>query len=70
MAETYATYKIWSGSAPYNIEFNGRLCGQRVNAFTFDRDALLAVCAEIDDADVDRCVDWAHRIRMAIGEEE
>lgn len=35
-----------------------------------DRDALLSVCAEIEDADVDGCVDWADRIRRAIGESE
>lgn len=70
MAETYATYKIWSGSAPYNVEFNGRLCGQRVSTIRIDRGALLAVCAEIEDADVDGCIDWAKRIRRAIGEEK
>lgn len=34
-----------------------------------DRESLLSVCAEIDDADVDGCVDWADRIRRAIGED-
>lgn len=32
MADTYATYKVWDGcSAPSNLEYNGRLCGQRVS---------------------------------------
>lgn len=34
-----------------------------------DRDALLAVCSEIEDADVDGISDWPERIRKAIGEE-
>lgn len=34
-----------------------------------DREALLSVCAEIEDADVDGCIDWADRIREALGEE-
>lgn len=34
-----------------------------------DRDALIDVCREIEDADVDGCIDWADRIRRAIGED-
>lgn len=34
-----------------------------------DSEALLSVCAEIDDADVDGCIDWADRIRKAIGDD-
>lgn len=32
-----------------------------------DREALLDVCREIEDADVDGCIDWADRIRNACG---
>lgn len=70
MAEKYATYRVWDGcSAPGNLEFNGRLRGQRVSTISIDRDELLAVCAEIEDADVDGFSDWPKRIRRAIGEE-
>lgn len=34
-----------------------------------DREALLSVCSEIEDADVDGFSDWPERIRKAIGEE-
>lgn len=30
--DEYATYKIWNGrKAPHNIEFNGRLIGEKGN---------------------------------------
>lgn len=33
-----------------------------------DRDELLKIADEIEDADVDGCIDWADRIRNACGE--
>lgn len=72
MTETYVTYLVWDGCrAPGNLEYNGRLCGQRVSAVPFDRDALLALADEMDEL----CGPWrdcgehyARRIREACGE--
>lgn len=52
---------------------NGSHRGMNIEAWNrradeCDREALLSVCAEIEDADVDGCIDWADRIRKAIGE--
>ena len=38
------------------------------NTRTIDRDELLAVANECEQADVDGVVDWAARIRRAVGE--
>lgn len=77
MTETYVTYLLWDGCrAPGNLEYNGRLCGQRVREVPVDRDALLALADEIEDNDVTYSVstqyvldDYARRIREACGEE-
>lgn len=76
MSETYVTYLLWDGCrAPGNLEYNGKLCGQRVRAVPFDRDALLALADEIEDNDLTYCVStqyvldsYARRIREALGE--
>lgn len=80
MAETYATYKIWSGPAPYNVESNGHLCGQRVSTISIDREELSKVAKDMEDYALtcdhfDKPVKsiflmrYAERIRKAIGEE-
>ncbi len=38
------------------------------NARAIDRDELLKVADECDRADVDGVIDWAERIRKAVGE--
>lgn len=49
MKENYAIYKVWDGcKAPSNLEFNGRLRGQRVRTVSADVDALLELADEID----------------------
>lgn len=51
MSETYVTYLVWDGCrAPGNLEYNGKLCGQRVRAVSFDRDALLELADSLDEA--------------------
>lgn len=48
MTETYVTYLLCDGCrAPGNLEYNGKLCGQRVREVPFDRDALLTLADEI-----------------------
>ena len=87
MAETYVTYLVWDGCrAPGNLEYNGRLCGQRVSAVSFDRDALLALADEMEEFgnlpvkhpgvrvlhndDFSRELGYARRIREALGASE
>lgn len=71
MKETYVTYKLWQGcSAPRNLEKGSRLIGERVATDVVDRDALLKVADEIEQSDVDGCVDWHNRIREALGVDE
>lgn len=83
MTEMYATYLVWDGcSAPGNLECNGRLCGQRVRAVPFDRDALLRLARYMDkdvaetEAHFSNVIstksvsDYARRIREACGEVE
>ena len=49
MTETYVTYLVWDGCrAPGNLEYNGKLCGQRASAVQFDRAELLALADELD----------------------
>ena len=79
MAETYVTYLVWDGCrAPGNLEYNGRLCGQRVREVSFDRDALLALADEMETDGTDCYTvstqyvldDYAQRIREACGVSE
>lgn len=80
MTETYVTYLLWDGCrAPGNLEYNGRLCGQRVSTVPFDRDALLAVADELSGVMCDKRGElsitygdlqgFARRIREACGVE-
>ena len=80
MSETYVTYLVWDGCvAPGNLEYNGKLCGQRVRAIPFDRDALLALADEMNRAAdenrltgmmaIRRARAWADRIREIVGED-
>lgn len=69
MAGTFAIYRVWEGeTAPGNIRHNGMLVGQMERLIRCDRDKLLAVCSEIEDAD--GFSDWPRRIRKATGTEE
>ena len=82
MTETYVTYLVWDGCrAPGNLEYNGRLCGQRVGAVSFDREALLELADELeedacwevqtpgDTSGAWRLKDACDRIREALGVE-
>lgn len=60
--------ECWDCSAKVE-SYNGMQAAvARWNARAIDRDDLLKVADECDRADVDGVIDWATRIRKAVGE--